>query len=167
MALPYPGMDFTSLDILTAADMDKLVANIEYLATQSNVRTVSDQSGTRKAIYFGDGTLITTRYVQGQTACSTQRGNVYSGNIPEGTDYWVLVPAGETDFIAKPVVSVTAVARGQYYWLGGNENGDVVSNSSTGNRWAIPSGAYSIFRGASHNSVGWLVNVIGVGRWKN
>lgn len=31
MALPYPGMDFTSLDILTAADMDKIVANIEYL----------------------------------------------------------------------------------------------------------------------------------------
>lgn len=34
MALPYPGMDFTPLDVLTAAEMDQLVANIEYLNTQ-------------------------------------------------------------------------------------------------------------------------------------
>lgn len=40
MALPYPGMDFTSLDILTAADMDKLVANIEYLGQQTTIEQI-------------------------------------------------------------------------------------------------------------------------------
>lgn len=32
MALPYPNMDFTALDVLHAADLDKMVANTEYLA---------------------------------------------------------------------------------------------------------------------------------------
>ena len=37
--LPYPGMDFTALDVLTASDMDKMVANIELLGnfTSANV----------------------------------------------------------------------------------------------------------------------------------
>lgn len=32
VTLPYPDMDFTPLDILTAAEMDKMVANDQYLA---------------------------------------------------------------------------------------------------------------------------------------
>lgn len=32
VVLPYPDMDFVPLDILTAAEQDQLVANIEYLA---------------------------------------------------------------------------------------------------------------------------------------
>lgn len=37
--LPYPGMDFTALDVLTASDMDKIVANLELLGdyTSANV----------------------------------------------------------------------------------------------------------------------------------
>lgn len=31
--LPYPDMDFTPLDILTAEEMDEIVANVEYLKT--------------------------------------------------------------------------------------------------------------------------------------
>lgn len=31
MSLPYPNMDFTALDVLHAADLDKMVANIEYI----------------------------------------------------------------------------------------------------------------------------------------
>lgn len=34
LALPYPDMDFVPLDILTAAEQDQLVANIEYIANQ-------------------------------------------------------------------------------------------------------------------------------------
>lgn len=34
LTLPYPNMDFTPLDILTADEMDQLVANIEYIASQ-------------------------------------------------------------------------------------------------------------------------------------
>lgn len=34
MALPYPSMNFVPLDVLTAAQQNQLVANIEYLNTQ-------------------------------------------------------------------------------------------------------------------------------------
>ena len=34
LTLPYPDMDFVPLDILTAAEQDQLVANIEYIANQ-------------------------------------------------------------------------------------------------------------------------------------
>ena len=34
LAIPYPDMDFVPLDILTAAEQDQLVANIEYIANQ-------------------------------------------------------------------------------------------------------------------------------------
>lgn len=34
ITLPYPNMDFTALDVLHAADLDKMVANTEYLAQQ-------------------------------------------------------------------------------------------------------------------------------------
>ena len=46
MALPYPGMDFTPLDILTADEMDHIVANIEYLAQDGwQAYTVTAPSG--------------------------------------------------------------------------------------------------------------------------
>ncbi len=32
VTLPYPNMDFTPLDVLTAAEMDQMVANDKYLA---------------------------------------------------------------------------------------------------------------------------------------
>lgn len=46
LTLPYPNMDFTPLDILTADEMDQLVANIEYISQQfpigaSNINTSS------------------------------------------------------------------------------------------------------------------------------
>jgi len=39
MALPYPAMDFTAFDILTAAEMDELVANDQALAAGTGFNT--------------------------------------------------------------------------------------------------------------------------------
>ena len=33
MALPYPSMNFVALDTLAAADLNKMVSNIEYINT--------------------------------------------------------------------------------------------------------------------------------------
>lgn len=54
MALPYPGMNFVPLDVLTAAEQNQLVANIEYL--DGNI-VANDTSYTtaRRRIYI-DGT---------------------------------------------------------------------------------------------------------------
>lgn len=35
LTLPYPNMDFVPLDILTASELDQMVANIEYIASGS------------------------------------------------------------------------------------------------------------------------------------
>lgn len=35
LTLPYPSMDFVPLDILTASELDQMVANIEYIASGS------------------------------------------------------------------------------------------------------------------------------------
>ena len=34
LTLPYPSMNFVPLDVLTAAEQNQLVANIEYIANQ-------------------------------------------------------------------------------------------------------------------------------------
>lgn len=45
MALPYPNMDFTALDVLHAADLDKMVANTEYLDNNLNNYTTEQVIG--------------------------------------------------------------------------------------------------------------------------
>lgn len=50
MALPYPSMNFVPLDVLTAAQQNQLVANIEYLNTQdgnlaNSITTLSNKLG--------------------------------------------------------------------------------------------------------------------------
>lgn len=51
LTLPYPGMDFVPLDVLTAAEQDQLVANIEYIANQFPIG----------ASNIADGSISTTK----------------------------------------------------------------------------------------------------------
>lgn len=44
LTLPYPDMDFVPLDILTAAEQDQLVANIEYIANQFPVSSIDSNA---------------------------------------------------------------------------------------------------------------------------
>lgn len=44
MSLPYPDMDFTSLTQLPAAELDKIVANIEYLDSKPVTKSMLDTS---------------------------------------------------------------------------------------------------------------------------
>lgn len=55
MALPNPGMDFTPFDVLTAAELDDLVENIEALAagTGLNDNSIAARSLSTSAIFLG------------------------------------------------------------------------------------------------------------------
>lgn len=85
LALPYPDMDFVPLDILTAAEQDQLVANIEYIANQfplsatniansavtkdkldSALTNISDYSTTEKSTGFTwiDGKTIYKKTIE-------------------------------------------------------------------------------------------------------
>lgn len=130
------------------------------------IKTVSDMSGTRNAIYYADGTLITHRVVTGVIAVTTALGSLYYGDVPVN-DYYALVPSGADDFISKPTVSVTATGSStQYLWLAFSENSEPQKTSNTGNKWGFKAGAFRIMRATTNNNCNYALNIIAVGRWK-
>ncbi len=54
LTLPYPDMNFVPLDVLTAAEQNQLVANIEYIA--NNVESVTGIYATGRTRIYIDGT---------------------------------------------------------------------------------------------------------------
>lgn len=130
------------------------------------IKTVSDMSGTRNAVYYADGTLITHRVVTGVVAVTTALGSLYYGDVPVN-DYYALVPTGANDFISKPTVSVTATGSStQYLWLAFSENSEPQNTSNTGNKWGFKAGSFRIMRATSNNNCNYAINIIAIGRWK-
>lgn len=84
--LPYPGMDFTPLDVLTADELDQMVSNIEAVASVSSVVDLVYPVGS---IYMS-ATLSTAAQV------GSALGGTWvawgSGRVPVG------VNTGDTDF---------------------------------------------------------------------
>lgn len=64
LTLPYPNMDFTPLDILTADEMDQLVANIEFISQQFPIAPANldftDLTAKQKTLWSGSVTDTTT-----------------------------------------------------------------------------------------------------------
>ena len=60
LTLPYPSMNFVPLDVLTAAEQNQLVANIEYIANQFPLATTNIANGA-----------ITSAKIDWTTATST------------------------------------------------------------------------------------------------
>ena len=58
LTLPYPNMDFTPLDILTADEMDQLVANIEFISQQF---PISSSNIDWSSYYYKAGDVINYR----------------------------------------------------------------------------------------------------------
>ena len=147
---------------VTGAKLDFLSA-----AGTAVIKTVSDLSGARKAIYYADGTLIAVRRVTGSVAVTTAVGSLYHAAVPIG-DYWALVPVGNDDFIETPIVQITPYGTAtQYFWIGAYENSEPVRNpSTTGNRWALPKASVDILRATTHNNVNYAFHITAIGRWK-
>lgn len=81
MALPYPNMDFTALDVLHAADLDKLVANIEYLANKFPVSStdVDWTTASSSDVPISDFLTAETGFtINGMVSCL---GNTVYGNL--------------------------------------------------------------------------------------
>lgn len=65
--LPYPDMDFTPLDILTAAEMDQMVANDQYLTNFVN--------GLADGSNLSDGVIQARKFVPAISNYSTSEQN--------------------------------------------------------------------------------------------
>lgn len=100
--LPYPNMDFTPLDVLTAAELDQMVANDEYLrnyceslADGTNAPVlVPDYGGTLTQVTTFPYTVTTTAFARLST-----NGNAIAINnrqVANGQAYiWTLVAVGD------------------------------------------------------------------------
>lgn len=164
-ATPVPSVETAMIadGAVTGAKLDFLSA-----AGTAVIKTVSDMSGARKAIYYADGTLIAVRRVTGSVAVTTAVGSLYHAAVPTGGDYWALVPVGNDDFIETPIVQITPYGTAtQYFWIGAYTNSEPVrSPYTTGNRWALPADSVDILRATTHNNVNYAFHITAIGRWK-
>lgn len=107
MALPNPGMNFTPFDQLPASDLNKMVANDEYLeakkVTNSMLDTTSGELGGAYQTYvpsftnftLGDGTVSASYTTVGKTV-------IYVGRVVLGTTSSM----GTQPIISLPVTSI-------------------------------------------------------------
>lgn len=137
----------------------------EKLSSTAVARTVTDNLG-RSAIYFQDGTMITTRKVQITININTTVWtNFYRGITP---DYYIFMPDGGSDFVAEPCVNVTVFNNGTSgSCLVGPWEKSVQKISGGGSeRWGIPSGALCFVRPTAATGVVLNLYIQAIGRWK-
>lgn len=106
VALPYPNMDFTPLDILTAAEMDKMVANDQYLANfcAGLADGTNIGNGVIQAFNFSSEETIAGKWVDGKTI---YKKTVNFGNLPNNSTKRVAHGIAKLDRIIKVEQSVT------------------------------------------------------------
>lgn len=179
LVLPYPNMDFVPLDILTAAEMNELVANIEYISTQFPVATaniadtsittgkIADSSITfakmadaQKSAITIAGTWGDTSYQVAEIALNTTRSSV--GSALTRNSNKIVVGAG----VSYVLVSANAFMSktSGYGWVSLYKNSTEFSGSS-----AIGNLASSGFASATispvvvpvqQNDTLWLKNLV-------
>ena len=62
LTLPYPSMNFVPLDVLTAAEQNQLVANIEYIANQFPITSSNIDWATLGSVAYRPGDSIPLLY---------------------------------------------------------------------------------------------------------
>lgn len=95
MALPYPSMNFVPLDVLTAAQQNQLVANIEYLNTQLGV--------TNGDVYLSAGTY------------TFQPGMLYGTTAADYDKMQFYLPTGKSMKNVTPVSANLLDGTNNYY----------------------------------------------------
>lgn len=113
MAIPYPNMDFVPLDILTATELDQVVANIEALNT------------TTQSLFYEAGDTITLD--QDDTPPLTGILTGANGSI------WLALPVKKRldNITTVTCTSFTAGIRCNGAYLGGVSSYDFLANATT------------------------------------
>ena len=120
VTLPYPNMDFTPLDILTANELDQLVANIEAINNTTAIATALND-----ALYYKAGDTITLD----QDKTPPLSGLLTGGN----GSIWLGVPVKKR---LDNITSITCTAfsagiRCNGVYLGGSSPYDFLSNATS------------------------------------
>lgn len=141
VTLPYPNMDFVPLDILTANELDQLVANIEAINNTTSIDTLIQQTFFYKAgdtITLGQNTPPLNGLLTGA-----------NGSI------WLTLPVKKRlDNISTVTCTVfTAGIRCNNAYLGGAGDYDFLTNS-TASAFTIDQQTNTIFINLT-KSTGW------------
>lgn len=176
MSLPYPSMTFVPLDVLTADEMNQLVANIESLADGSGLdagaigtSAIANSAITSELIDWssieevvGSGNSIAIRYANGwQTAIKRVQGTVAAnqetafGSLYEGPT--MSIGEWASPFIEVPFVTLSAEkgASGGDYFLGATGN---MATATTGPQ-------FSVLR-PNQFAMNYRVTCVARGHWK-
>ena len=106
VTLPYPNMDFTPLDVLTAAEMDQMVANDKYLADfcAGLADGTNIGNGMIQVFNFSSEETIAGKWVDGKTI---YKKTISYGNLPNNSTKRVAHGISKLDRIIKVEQSVT------------------------------------------------------------
>lgn len=120
VTLPYPNMDFVPLDILTANELDQLVANIEAINNTTSIDTLIQQT-----FFYKTGDTITLA----QNITPPLNGLLTGGN---GTITLCLPAKKRLDNISTVTCTAfTAGIRCDNTYLGGANDYDFLTNSTS------------------------------------
>lgn len=89
LTLPYPDMDFVPLDILTALELDQMVANIEYIANDAFPVTNAN---------IADSAVSTTKLNNNAVATAKIQDGAITGAKIASTAFALPVYLGKVDF---------------------------------------------------------------------
>lgn len=120
VTLPYPNMDFTPLDILTANELDQLVANIEAINNTTAIATALTD-----ALYYKAGDTITLD----QDKTPPLSGLLTGGN----GSIWLGVPVKKRldNITTVTCTAFTAGIRCNNAYLGGANDYDFLTNATS------------------------------------
>lgn len=145
LTLPYPSMNFVPLDVLTAAEQNQLVANIEYIANQFPITSQNiDWTTSITSLQLTDmpahtvGTNDYTLFRFGNMMALNIATIWFEGSIPATTWYKI----GTVPQNTKPQVPVRGIV------LVGNDVGTIVDTTlvkveTNGNVYVWTRGGYT------------------------
>lgn len=132
LALPYPSMVFVPLDVLTADEMNHIVANYEFIADQLPVAdVVTNSNGT--AIKFENGIMICFKtFASGAITTGSTYGDT-QWNFPvsfvETPTFLAMPTRGSSDYgMYLPKINAISNTYAQCIWL--NINNTIATNKS-------------------------------------
>ena len=110
--LPYPSMDFTPLDILTADELDQIVANIDAV-NNATINTASIATGAITTVKVADGNITTAKMANDAITSA----KIDWASMP--VNYGTATPNTTQNYSSYDFGSYTITEAGVYLMVGG------------------------------------------------
>lgn len=128
LTLPYPSMNFVPLDILTAAEQNQLVANIEYIANQFPITSANIGSQAVKSSNIDWSTYV---YTAGDSVTKIYAGTAVTTSTTSGSIAYITIQ------LAKPIStgvfpSITSFNVPEIEKIGNGSSSNIINLQNSG-----------------------------------